>query len=695
MATAQEPEQPGPVTELSERLALSALLDLAAERLGLDVEYDPALLGDEVTLRLRGGLGDEELWALTNRLLASRQLTTVQRPGEGTLGVVRLQDAGRWARIEPELAAARAGFIRYALRLEVLDAAAAAESAKPLLSSGTSQAEALGASGLLLLGDLAPNVRQAAELLQGLDQRGPGTELFERPLAHRKATDVVAQVERALGALDQSGGARPAGRLLAAVDEQSVLVVASPGAMPAWEALIARFDGAPHLETRSYVPRHHSVEAVGGVVRSILDSDPQSTGRARVAPEPLTGTVLVTATPEQHLLVEDLFRRLDAASRESRREVRSFPLENRSSSEVVERLEQLLAAGDLASTDLPDVATAPSADQDPSAPDALATSGPSTDAGASVLAAGLVLTEDPETNRIIGYGEVALLDQVEALLTELDVRRPQVLIEALVVTLTESETRALGVELQRVGEIGGTQVQFASLFGLGSPDLVSDTLPIPVGTGFSGVALDPGDYSILVRALDSVTRGRSMSRPRVLVNNNQPATLDSVLESPFLSTNASDTVATTSYGGSTSAGTSISVTPTLVEGDHLTLQYTVSISTFVGESTDPALPPPRQDNRVESHVTIPDGYTVVVGGLELEESDYGETSVPWLGEIPLLGYLFKESTRSTNSGRFYVFIHAQVMRHDGFADLRYLSDRMKERADLDDGWPRLEPRIIR
>ena len=232
VATAQDPEQPGPVTELSERLALSALLDLAAERLGLDVEYDPALLGDEVTLRLRGGLGDEELWALANRLLASRQLTTVQRPGEGTLGVVRLQDAGRWARIEPDLAAARAGFIRYALRLEVLDATAAAETAKPLLSSGTSQAEPLGTSGLLLLGDLAPNVRQAAELLQGLDQRGPGSELLERPLAHRKATDVVAQVERALGALDQSGGARPAGRLLAAVDEQSVLVVAAPGLRP-------------------------------------------------------------------------------------------------------------------------------------------------------------------------------------------------------------------------------------------------------------------------------------------------------------------------------------------------------------------------------------------------------------------------------------------------------------------------------
>jgi len=64
------------------------------------------------------------------------------------------------------------------------------------------------------------------------------------------------------------------------------------------------------------------------------------------------------------------------------------------------------------------------------------------------------------------------------------------------------------------------------------------------------------------------------------------------------------------------AGTTITVKPQVAEGDHLVLDYAVSVSTFVGEPADPALPPPRQENQLQSIVTVPDGYTVVVGGLE-------------------------------------------------------------------------------
>ena len=79
------------------------------------------------------------------------------------------------------------------------------------------------------------------------------------------------------------------------------------------------------------------------------------------------------------------------------------------------------------------------------------------------------------------------------------------------------------------------------------------------------------------------------------------------MDTPFLSTNATTTVATTSLGGTEDAGTQITVTPHIGEGDQLRLEYSVSISSFVGSPADPALPPPRQENKLEASASLPNG----------------------------------------------------------------------------------------
>jgi general secretion pathway protein D len=168
-----------------------------------------------------------------------------------------------------------------------------------------------------------------------------------------------------------------------------------------------------------------------------------------------------------------------------------------------------------------------------------------------------------------------------------------------------------------------------------------------------------------------------------------------VLQEPFLSTNASNTVATTSFGGTQDAGTTVTVTPQIAEGDHLVLEYSLSLSTFVGESSDPSLPPPRQQNNLQSVVTVPDGYTIVVGGLEVETTADAVSQVPLLGDLPLVGELFKSRSKSSSLSRFYLFVRANILRHDGFEDLKFLSDRDVLAAGVDDGWPAVEPRVIR
>lgn len=168
-----------------------------------------------------------------------------------------------------------------------------------------------------------------------------------------------------------------------------------------------------------------------------------------------------------------------------------------------------------------------------------------------------------------------------------------------------------------------------------------------------------------------------------------------MLQTPFISTNASSTVSTTSLGGTLDAGTQILVTPQVSEAGRITLIYTVSISNFVGEASDPSLPPPRQENHIQSEVTIPDGYTVVVGGLEIESEGRDRAQVPLLGRIPLVGALFRDDAQSSSHNRFYVFLRCSVMQGDRFEGLRYQSDAARDEAGLAEDFPPIEPMVMR
>ena len=259
--------------------------------------------------------------------------------------------------------------------------------------------------------------------------------------------------------------------------------------------------------------------------------------------------------------------------------------------------------------------------------------------GESTPAIDLVLTADDATNSIIAIGNPRRMDQLRAIIADLDVRQPQVQLEILLVSLTQGDTLDLGVEIQGLIRSGSIQARLSSLFGLSSSG--DDGRTVGDASGFTGLVLSPGEFSVVLRALETINDGRSVSMPRLIVGNNKSATLDSVVQEPFLSTNASDTVATTSFGGTQDAGTTVTVTPQIAQADHLVLEYSVSLSSFVGESSDPSIPPPRQQNSVQSVVTIPDGFTVAVGGIELMTEADAESRVPIVGSIRIIGEFAK------------------------------------------------------
>ena len=306
----------------------------------------------------------------------------------------------------------------------------------------------------------------------------------------------------------------------------------------------------------------------------------------------------------------------------------------------------------------------------------------------------LSLTADEATNTLIAIGEPRLLSQLEALLTKLDVRQPQVMLEVTLLSLTDSDALALGTELEKIGIVGDSAFRLSSLFGLSAGPAA--TRSVGDATGFTGAVLNPGEFSIVFRALQSLEKGRSLSNPKLLVSNNEKAVFSSTVQQPVQSTTRTGSNDTTfSYGGTEDAGTTISVKPQIAQGDHLVLTYSIKLSSFVGASATPGLPPPKQENAVDSVATIPDGHTVVVGGLDLVTDSKGEARVPLVADIPIIGELFKNRNNSDNRTRFFVFIKATVLRSGSFEDLKYISEVDAGKGGVDDGFPVVLPRIIR
>ncbi len=817
----------GVVIELASPIELKRLVDLAAERSGVRIEYDPGVLSGNVTLRMSGGpsanageagqagwggqrgLRADELWPVVNQLLAARGFTVVQAPDRDAAAsdinkeenaaphvasrqplyrVVRVAEAAAGARLEPGEGAAAvasvppaAGFASVLVRLRYASARDAAEAAKAVLSKQGSQVSTIGETGLLLLSDIAPRLQEAMRVIEQIDVAGePVTvETYESTgLGAGKLTTLVAQVLAKRDAL--AGGKKPTtttgsttarndsdqldvgagvllgqdlrGDVLATPDNRGVLVIAPRSTQPAWRSLLETLDRREAVVTKTYVPRRFTPDQVATLIEQTVDT--QGDERFKLYINKLTSALIITATEPQQGEIAGLLARLEEVPPPSAQPVRRIAVRNRSVSEVLPLLERLLAtrfpdqgpASPIVSTreqregwssgtggartsenagsntgssvrtgpavDTP--AAAPTVDTPPSpsvtgARDA-ALGRPPSDNGPRELSVGdfstddLTLASDEPTNTIIASGSPAALDRVAALVAELDIRQPQVMIEVLLLNISDSDSFDFGVELERLERTGGTAIKLSSLFGLSSPGGLQNAGPLGIGravsgtaSGFTGLVLDPGEFSVVVRALETLNEGRTLTIPKVLVSNNEQAEFDSVVEQPVLSVNASDTVSTTSFGGFQQAGTTISVTPRISPADHLGLEYNLTRGAFIGESSDPGLPPPRQQTTTSSVVTIPDGFTIVVGGFEETQEGNAKDQVPFIGRVPLIGELFKNRSQSSSRSKFYVFIRATILRDDRMTALKHLSGRDMRGLDprIDDGWPEVEPRIIR
>ena len=303
------------------------------------------------------------------------------------------------------------------------------------------------------------------------------------------------------------------------------------------------------------------------------------------------------------------------------------------------------------------------------------------------------VTADIGSNTLIIIAEPEVQKAYQQLIEFLDKRRPQVMIEARIVVIDTSDDFTLGVEVAG-GDRTGLRKLFAfSSYGLSTVTPSTGALAITPGTGFNGTLVDPATADVVVRALATHRRARVLSSPKILVDDNAEGTLESVNEVPFTSVNASQTVATTSFAGFAKAGTTIVVTPTISEGMHVNLDYTVTLNSFTGLGST-GVPPPRQTNEISSRVTVPDGYTIIVGGLTQKNVSSTLNGIPYLERIPVIRLLTSLATNSTRDSSLFVFLRPVILEEDRFRDLKQLSKRSANAAGDGHSYPASSPLLM-
>lgn len=317
----------------------------------------------------------------------------------------------------------------------------------------------------------------------------------------------------------------------------------------------------------------------------------------------------------------------------------------------------------------------------------------------SIDGLGAFVYPDEKNNQLLVKAQAGVQPEFARLIEKLDLRRPQVYIEAKIVAVTTDDKLRTAFESQLINA-AGTGGVFTQGFGLATYAATGILTPPAVNPfrGFTGAVIRNDMVPIVMTALANETDSRIISNPQLLVDDNEEAEVVSLDEQPTTtlsrgSLGGSGDIVT--QGQSATAGTTLNVKPQISGGGHLRLEYNIELSSFTGQGEvigGTRLSPPKQTNTITaSSVTIPSDYTIVVGGLVVDAKSKTVAKIPLLGDIPLLGLLFQDRSSGNRKTVLYVFLTPKILRDPTFNDLKLLTRGPQDRVNLDLDVPDLVP----
>jgi len=366
-----------------------------------------------------------------------------------------------------------------------------------------------------------------------------------------------------------------------------------------------------------------------------------------------TNTIVVTASEDDTVRIKKLITLLDKETPRGKGKIRVYYLEYATAEELAKVLQEL-----------PKSQSSPSEGK----------------ATAPVVSEKVKITADKATNSLIIMADTDNYLVIEEIIKNLDIPRAMVFIEALIMEVTVNKELELGTEWQVGGKttvdnknalVEGTYINEGVL----SPPVSS--VPSPGGFSFGifsenitigGISFS--NISAIARAFKNDSDFHILSTPQILTTDNEEARITVGDNIPFQTRSTVDESNNTfnSYEYR-DVGKILKITPHISKDRLVRLAISLEVTSVTSAVGD--LQPTTSKRTVDTTVIVQDNHTVVIGGLIDDIIDNSENKVPCLGEVPILGWLFKSMNSKDNKTNLYVFITPRVIKSPEEADEVY------------------------
>lgn len=265
------------------------------------------------------------------------------------------------------------------------------------------------------------------------------------------------------------------------------------------------------------------------------------------------------------------------------------------------------------------------------------------------------------TNSIVMTAPIAILDVMSDVIAKIDIRRSQVLVEAVIIEVSQSLSKTLGVEWNsKLGQDDG--IDAITNFGL-KASLNEGIESSIIGPGLSLGFYRKGSLRSLVRAIANETGTNILSTPSIVTLDNQPAEILVGSNIPLISGQATSSATTDSPFTTIERkdiGLSLKITPQVNEGNSITLDIVQEIET-VSNSVQVVSDVVTDKRSIKTRVLVENENILVLGGLISTENHQLVSKVPFLGNIPIIGALFRSTTDQITKKNLMVFIYPRII----------------------------------
>ena len=466
--------------------------------------------------------------------------------------------------------------------------------------------------------------------------------------------------------------------------------------------LIDAIDAPTTTDVQTIKLQHAFASDIAAILSKVLDTGAAGTAdpalKTIILAEPRSNSILVrSSSAERVRQVRILVARLDTPGNKNGN-IWVVPLKNAEASKLAVTLRAIVAADAALSAQVAggNAAANPAAanpQQNPAANPAGGGSGTSLGTSALVSSStpnvGGFIQAEPATNSLIITANEPLYRNLRQVIEELDRRRTQVYIEALIVEVSTETAAELGIQWnfllgsgnQNVG-FGGTNFNVpgqgpgANIIGLGrdtsiiaNPGTPATGVPIPPAPGLNlgMISRFNGVYamSALIRALETATGTNILSTPNLITLDNEEARIIvgrniPILTGSYAQTGTTSTVTPFQTIVRQDVGVTLRVRPQISANGIVRMQIFQEVSSVV-PIYDPSGPVINKRN-IESNVLVDDGQMIVLGGLITDEYGDSTSGIPFLSSIPIIGNLFRYDNKKRIKSNLLVFIRPYVLR---------------------------------